>query len=201
MDIFEPLKESTTDDVETLGNQGYLFIKRAIPLEIVNRAKYNVANEYNLPQNLTIKNGDIGKRCIFNDDLASDESIINLTEYPSLVNFFKKTYGGKAATFKTKWFRIINTGEFTKKHADFTVDPEMYTCWIPLDNYNIDGGVLYLTDSNHILRASNVEAGDVIVFKSTIQHGSTINKTDKYRLSVESRWLSKPVEGGQFKEF
>lgn len=182
-------------NINILFKQGYVFVKGIFDSNLVSMVRDKVGESYRLSSGLKVSSNHLlyGKMCSFNDVLDNDPIISQLTEHPLLTKFFKSVYKGKAATFKSKHFRVMKTGESSSQHIDFNPDPKfvMYICWIPLDNYNIEQGVLYLQTKSETI-ASNVEAGDLIIFRSDILHGSTLNNTDRYRLFIDTRWITKP---------
>ncbi len=93
-------------------HRGYLFLKQLLPLEMVANAKLRVIEAYSLSTNLEVREADmiLGKRCVFNDELIRDKSILQLIEHPSLVDIFKQIHHGNTSRLETR-FRVMKTGD------------------------------------------------------------------------------------------
>jgi len=92
----------------------------------------------------------------------------------------------------------------------------MHTCWIPLGDYDITDGTLAICEGSHLLsgydihayseskaelpksfesfnhdaiwRSTNFRAGDIVVFDIRTIHASTKNLSNKFRISMDTRW-------------
>lgn len=155
-----------------------------------------------------------------NEELQNNENIKQLIENPTLFHLISKLLGGPCATFKTKWIRVLGHKEFTDEHSDFykfeRFANEMFTCWIPLGNYQSNlHSTLTICHQSHRFStliasqqkeelpdeylekklASQVEwlstdfqIGDLIIFDIKLIHASTLNLSPYFRLSIDTRW-------------
>jgi len=149
--------------------------------------------------------------------LTHHKDVLSLITSKYLVDIFRDILDGDPATFDTKWARSFTKDEFTDWHSDWyrfaSVKGPMYTAWIPLGNYKVDEGVLMVAEKSHLLkdyreedsmielpksfvwfkhqctkRVSDVRIGDAIIFDIRTIHCSTKNKTDRMRVSIDTRW-------------
>ena len=102
------------------------------------------------------------------------------------------------------------------------------TCWIPLDDVNVDRGVLALLPGSHQLPESDLsfkdsqipnsyfnrkslaqdltwhtgafQAGDVVFFDTKLVHCSSRNYEQSFRLSLDFRWYIAPVGRNNYLE-
>lgn len=93
----------------------------------------------------------------------------------------------------------------------------MYVCWVPFGDYNVKQGCLAICEGTHKLngyeehvygketkvelppdyfsfrhkatwRSTTYRAGDICVFDIRTIHASTVNTTDRFRISMDVRW-------------
>ena len=195
--------ESSINIINKLNTNGYIYIKNLLPKELIKLAKEDIIKYYQ-------KNNYFNW---YSKELCLNQHIINLTECGQLHDIFKKIYTNNIfSTFKEKWIRYYKKDMCTNEHIDFISndfnnDNMRYTCWIPLDNYKIENGVLYLKEKSHIIYkenndfsiktifencnilTTNYEIGDVVIFDTRMSHGSNKNLTNEIRVSIECRWF------------
>jgi len=92
----------------------------------------------------------------------------------------------------------------------------MHTCWIPLGDYDVTDGTLAVCEGSHLLpgydlnsyaeskmelpksfthfnqtaiwRSTDFRAGDIVIFDIRTIHASTKNLSDRFRISMDTRW-------------
>jgi len=93
----------------------------------------------------------------------------------------------------------------------------MCTCWMPLNDYTVADGTLAVCEGSHHLsdadtgeygvdfktelppsfdefntdavwRSTDFRAGDLVIFDIRLVHASTVNTSDRFRLSMDTRW-------------
>ena len=93
----------------------------------------------------------------------------------------------------------------------------MLTCWIALGDYTVEDGTLVVCERSHTLsgfcmdkfyeskqelpeafcetepsqhmwRTTDFEAGDAVIFDIRLVHASSTNLSDKFRISIDTRW-------------
>jgi len=154
-------------------------------------------------------------------NVTKHKDVTALLEGPELCAFFRRLFGSAPATFDNKWVRVHGKGEATDEHTDFFRFAGnangMFTCWLPLGDYNIAQGALAVCEASHLLkgftdgaystetkvelprdfekfketatwRSTTFRAGDVVVFDIRLVHASTENTTTRFRISMDTRW-------------
>eukprot|EP00456_Euglypha_rotunda_P010580 TRINITY_DN12696_c0_g1_i5.p1 TRINITY_DN12696_c0_g1~~TRINITY_DN12696_c0_g1_i5.p1 ORF type:complete len:276 (-),score=26.80 TRINITY_DN12696_c0_g1_i5:55-807(-) len=107
------------------------------------------------------------------------------------------------------------TDEHTDYYRFQGTSKGMHTCWIPLGDYSVKDGTLAVCEGSHLLpgfepdnydsktelprsfqtvkdtvlwRSANFKAGDMVVFDIRTIHASTVNTSENFRISMDTRW-------------
>jgi len=115
---------------------------------------------------------------------------------------------------------VHGNGEYTDEHTDYYRFQGnaigMYTCWVPMGDYEITDGTLAVCQGSHLLpgydadsfgeskkelpksfssfnhtaiwRTTSFKAGDIVVFDIRTIHASTKNLSNRFRISMDTRW-------------
>jgi hypothetical protein len=138
--------------------------------------------------------------------------------HPALTGLMSRIYGEPAFPVPTTIPRMTYPlpEETTQPHQDWLyVQGSTYalTTWLPLGDLPLDMGGLQVVAGSHtqgflvphkalgaadsavhvdpdvVWRSSPYQAGDVIMFNALTVHGALVNRTDRYRLSVDFRYV------------
>lgn len=172
--------------MEILRERGYVFVRNFFSNNAIEAVKHFLTNYYNLPTSLEVpKDKESDKKIFFHCEPAqTNDKIWTILEDDKLLEFFRGFYCvGSVCT------RIHKLGEFTARHSDFTWNnPEnTFTCWIPISHCGGNRGGIYLEIGNNRLE-SEMMPGDLLIFKSKINHGGSMNLSNQYRISMDVRW-------------
>lgn len=90
----------------------------------------------------------------FTESIRSGKAYQEVTNEPSILNFYERLLGGKTRTFDFKWPRFVRPGEGTGIHSDNIYvtggTQNVWTSWIPIGDVAIDEGPLVLLEGSHL---------------------------------------------------
>jgi len=217
-----------------IANEGYALIRNYIPRHKIQAARnvviHAIHKDWNMIQvddkhllsDAHIKPGQKGMLLTGFRTVTHHPDVLNVLEGSELVNLFIGLFdGAKCATFDNKWVRVHGFEDFTDEHTDYYRfqgnAKNMYTCWIPLGDYDPLAGTLAVCVKSHLLKgytadvygtetkmelppdfkfyqksavwkSTHFHPGDICIFDIRTIHASTMNTTHCYRISMDTRW-------------
>ncbi len=158
---------SDTDGLrERMKEDGYLLIRNFHPREKIEKARkayleilqakgaIEPGTDLMLGRQATQKakseGGDI-------PDFRSHPAFLEVVESPELMTFFESFFGEKALTFDYKWIRAVDHGNNTGAHYDVVYmgrgSSNLYTCWTPYGDLELEQGTLAILEGSHNLES------------------------------------------------
>jgi hypothetical protein len=217
---FGRLRESTehaADAVvlrERLAEDGYVFLRDVLDMEILLHVQQVVADELNRLDALD-PDGDRsanlfparpGLSLYTVADTVSQAERNVLTHQPALRAIFDAIFGEAAKPLDYSWPRIAGPGRSEPPHSDWVYmcrgTTRLYSAWIPLMNLPLSHGPLMVLedshrDNPHTRRYLQMDADklgyfDALRFKhGTLVHGGRYSgRADRVRKEFGTRWLS-----------
>jgi len=149
-------------------------------------------------------------------NVTHHEHTLRLLHSRRVSGLFDRVFGSTPATFDNKWVRVHGHGEFTDEHTDYyrfaSIAKNMFTCWIPLGDYTPKEGTLAVLPGSHLIayreglefkqelpldfaehcggiwRTACFQKGDLVIFDIRTIHASTQNQSQRFRISMDTRW-------------
>ncbi|MCJ8328659.1 MAG: phytanoyl-CoA dioxygenase family protein [Lentisphaeria bacterium] len=142
--------------MQRLKDDGYLFIRDFHDKELVKKARMELFEDLSgkgcLKEGTDIADGKCSENSRWGmfgqDEIKEFKSYLDVVNSPKLLSTFGEMFGGEATTYDFKWLRSVSTGSHTGFHYDVvymgrgTLD--VYTCWIPLTDVELERGSLML---------------------------------------------------------
>ena len=186
------------DDVEALRSglqeDGYLLIRGFHDRELVLKARHAILeylarfdciDEGADLMNGVIKTGTKAPRLTGQKVMTHSDPVLAVLENERVFDFFATLFGKRSVTFDYKWLRAVGRTQFTGAHYDVVYmgrgSTQLYTCWTPFGDIDIEQGPLALCVGSHKLPG----------FEKV---RSTYGRMDVDRDLVEGTFSDDPVE-------
>eukprot|EP01097_Dermamoeba_algensis_P002153 TRINITY_DN1859_c0_g1_i1.p1 TRINITY_DN1859_c0_g1~~TRINITY_DN1859_c0_g1_i1.p1 ORF type:complete len:312 (-),score=62.06 TRINITY_DN1859_c0_g1_i1:227-1162(-) len=196
---------------DTLQKQGYLFLKNAIPREVILQARQVAVDKLkkrDLIQPLEKTGGKLvvtGKSGGLYDyeEICKSQSVKRVLEGPELTQIFETLLGGAVRTYDTKWLRGVPPGGFTGPHMDAVYmgrgTPKVLTCWVPFDDVPIENGPLAICEGSHAdpgFERVRATYGKLDVDKDNVSGDGWFSKSPKEVLKFGGKWRTANFNAG-----
>eukprot|EP01098_Paradermamoeba_levis_P006483 TRINITY_DN2689_c0_g1_i1.p1 TRINITY_DN2689_c0_g1~~TRINITY_DN2689_c0_g1_i1.p1 ORF type:complete len:351 (-),score=111.37 TRINITY_DN2689_c0_g1_i1:136-1059(-) len=150
--------------IKKLNEDGYLFIRKAIPKDVMKQGRTAVGEQL-LAKEMIEPTEDFEKLKIKPSknhlsgvqELCKTERIKRVLEGIELENIFKTLFGDEVLTYSFKWMRAVPTNDWTGCHMDVVYmgrgTQKVLTCWVPFTDVPLEKGPLAVCRGTHSLPA------------------------------------------------
>jgi hypothetical protein len=213
---------------ERLEDDGYLYIRGFLPLDLVHAARMSllarlaagghINPDYPLEEGIA----QYGKAVPFSPSLANPNPEVERVVFgPELTGFYERFFGGPIRHFDYIWVRSVSRGPGTSPHCDLVYmgrgTHRLMTCWIPYGEVPLEQTPLIVLEDSHKKsdRIKNYLEGDVDAYcenrpsevekvkvKGGWAHPGRLSKNPvSLREKLGGRWLTAHYQPGDFLTF